>query len=241
MILIINTNENQEIKQNINDKNDDKKIKKEKGENLKSKFTSKKIIFLVFLIVIIGIVITSALNRDKKIYTSNGLILVSNEDLISIIDEENTNNYNFSDNYLYTYFDEEKIYYLNPDGKQIDNEYSLKKDISNNENPIYFQTKIKSKNEIKEISLEYDLKNLSDREIEKNDIVFCAYANLIFYSLYYNDSHYIYDYDMFWEDLYDINPVEYKNKDLEKNLMCEKAAFLYTIKDGKIKLEITAY
>ena len=84
------------------------------------------------------------------------------------------------------------------------------------------------------------MSNLSNEEIQKNDIVFCAYVNLVYLTLYENDELSDYDYDMLWEELYNINPTEYKNKYFEKNIKNEKSNFLYTIKDGKVKMTITA-
>ena len=238
-------NKNQSTQENKNEikiKKEDNKItvKKDNSQTNNKSKKKAKIIALIIACSLISIILILFLTKESSIQTKNGIFSINNSNLISSIDEQNTINYSFSSDYLYTYFDEEKVYYLNPTKETINNESDYTKEVSDTKNPVYFKTNVYSSNKIEEIIIEYDMSNLSDEEIQKNDIVFCAYTNLVYLTLYENDELSDYDYDMLWEEIYNINPAEYKNKYFEKNIRNEKSNFLYTIKDGKVKMTITA-
>lgn len=232
----------QENKNEIKIKKEDNKITvKKDNSQTNNKFKKKaKIIASIIACSLISIILFLFFTKEISIKTKNGIFSINNTNLISSIDEQNSINYSFSSDYLYTYFDEEKVYYLNPTKETINNESDYSKEVSDTKNPVYFKTNVYSSNKIEEIIIEYDMSNLSNEEIQKNDIVFCAYVNLVYLTLYENDELSDYDYDMLWEELYNINPTEYKNKYFEKNIKNEKSNFLYTIKDGKVKMTITA-
>ncbi len=232
----------QENKNEIKIKKEDNKItvKKDNSQTNNKSKKKAKIIASIIACSLISIILFLFFTKEISIKTKNGIFSINNTNLISSIDEQNSINYSFSSDYLYTYFDEEKVYYLNPTKETINNESDYTKEVSDTKNPVYFKTNVYSSNKIEEIIIEYDMSNLSNEEIQKNDIVFCAYVNLVYLTLYENDELLDYDYDMLWEELYNINPTEYKNKYFEKNIKNEKSNFLYTIKDGKVKMTITA-
>lgn len=232
----------QENKNEIKIKKEDNKItvKKDNSQTNNKSKKKAKIIASIIACSLISIILFLFFTKEISIKTKNGIFSINNTNLISSIDEQNSINYSFSSDYLYTYFDEEKVYYLNPTKETINNESDYSKEVSDTKNPVYFKTNVYSSNKIEEIIIEYDMSNLSNEEIQKNDIVFCAYVNLVYLTLYENDELSDYDYDMLWEELYNINPTEYKNKYFEKNIKNEKSNFLYTIKDGKVKMTITA-
>lgn len=232
----------QENKNEIKIKKEDNKITvKKDNSQTNNKYKKKaKIIASIIACSLISIILFLFFTKEISIKTKNGIFSINNTNLISSIDEQNSINYSFSSDYLYTYFDEEKVYYLNPTKETINNESDYTKEVSDTKNPVYFKTNVYSSNKIEEIIIEYNMSNLSNEEIQKNDIVFCAYVNLVYLTLYENDELSDYDYDMLWEELYNINPTEYKNKYFEKNIKNEKSNFLYTIKDGKVKMTITA-